>query len=319
MKTIFMFPGQGAQHVGMGKALADGDPAVASLFQQANQIVGYDLASLCFDGPEDKLNTTAVSQPAIFVTTAACLQALSAGNIAPDLKDVSPDAFAGLSLGEYSALYAAGAMSFVDALKLVQLRGESMQAAAELRQGAMVSILGLDEPAVEKLCQAALDGLGSEDDGLPPVLAGVNFNCPGQIVISGTIKACLRAEQLAPDHGAGRAIALKVAGGFHTSLMDPAAEKLRQALDQCQFRPLAHPVVANISAQRYDGPAGIPDTLMKQLVSPIRWQQSIEFLLEQGAQTFVEIGPGRVLTGLVKKIARDRKQKVNIVTVNGTD
>lgn len=311
-----MFPGQGSQEVSMGQSLFRENAEIKALYQHANEIVGYDLAGLCFEGPIEKLNSTVVSQPAIFVTSVACLKALRSGMIADDLKDVMPDACAGLSLGEYTALYAASAMSFADALKLVQLRGESMQEAAELRSGTMVSILGLDEEGVNKLCQAALADAQKEPDGQEAVLSAVNFNCPGQIVISGTVNACKRAEELACEYGAGRAIVLRVAGGFHTSLMDPAATKLRKALDHCQFSDPACQVVANIDARVYDGADEIAEKLMRQLVGPIRWQESVEWFIEKGVERFVEIGPGRVLTGLVKKISRAKKQKVEIITVN---
>ncbi|MBI9016498.1 MAG: ACP S-malonyltransferase [Phycisphaerae bacterium] len=311
MKTLFMFPGQGAQHIGMGKSLSQ-IPEIAELYQNANEIVGYDLASICFDGPEDKLNMTDVSQPAIFVTSAACLKAMRMGKIATDISDIKPDCCAGLSLGEYTALYAAGAMTFEQGLKLVQLRGSSMQEAANNSQGSMVSILGMDEQAVDKLCAAVLAEAGDGE-----ILTGVNYNCPGQIVVSGSIKACELASAKAEEFGASRAVPLKVAGAFHSTLMAPAAEKLGVALQGCSFTDTACPVIANVDALAYVGPAEMPEKLMKQLVDAVRWQQSIEKLLDDGFEQFVEIGPGRVLTGLVKKIARNKKIKINIITVNG--
>lgn len=315
MKTIFMFPGQGSQEVGMGRALAESRSAAAELYGQASEILGYDLAELCFEGPAERLNATEFAQPAIYVTSAACLQALRDGAIEPDLEGVTCDACAGLSLGEYTALYASGAMTFADGLKLVQLRGQSMQQAADENPGAMVSVLGLDEEAADKLCQAVRSDLADEVD---TVIEPVNFNCPGQIVLSGTAQACRRAEELSAEYGAGRAIPLQVAGAFHTKMMVSAAEKLAAALKQCSFDEPICPVVANIDAREYDGSAEIPDKLLAQLVGPVRWQQSVEYLLEQGTERFVEIGPGRVLTGLVKKTARARKLKPTILTVNGT-
>lgn len=317
LKTLFMFPGQGAQVVGMGQDLAQNHSEIAELYNQANDIVGYDLAKLCFQGPQEELNETKISQPAIFVSSVACLKAIKLGFVASDLADVQPDYCAGLSLGEYTALYAAGAVEFEAALKLVQLRGQSMQEAAKLRKGTMLSVLSLDEAGVEKLCQAVLAENITEDDGGPTVLAGVNFNCPGQIVLSGTVKACQRAAELAEEFGAGRVIPLSVAGGFHTEMMEPAAEKLKKALDQTTFNNPDCPVVANVDALVYDGATQIPEKLMKQLVSPVRWQHSLEFLLKQGVERLVEIGPGRVLTGLAKKTSRPLKKKVAIVTVNG--
>ena len=194
MKTAFLFPGQGAQHVGMGKEIAAQSPVAAALFEKANAIVGYDLRQLCFDGPEDKLNATTVSQPAIFVVTAAILEIVKQHRPA-----LVADVTAGLSMGEYSALYAAGLMTFEDTLKLVQKRGNAMQAAADASSGSMVSLLGLDEDKVRALCDEAAQG---------EVLEPVNFNCPGQIVISGGIEACKRAEQLAEKYGAIKAVPL---------------------------------------------------------------------------------------------------------------
>ena len=301
----------------MGKDIADAVPEAAQLYARANEIVGYDLASLCFEGPTERLDATDVSQPAIFVTSVACLRALRSGVIAGELSDVEPDFCAGLSLGEYTALHGAGAVGFDEALQLVQLRGQSMQQAAQQRRGTMVSVLGLDPPAVNELCRAALADAPAEDDGGQSVLEPVNFNCPGQIVLSGTVNACQRAAELAEQHGASRAIPLSVAGGFHTTMMEPAAAKLRQALDKTPFALPNYPVVANVDAVVYDRAATIPEKLMQQLVSPVLWQQSVEFLLEQGVERFVEIGPGRVLTGLVKKISRAQKRKVTIITVNG--
>ena len=315
MKTLFMFPGQGAQHVGMGKDLAENHPQITDLYQQANDIVGYDLADLCFNGPEEKLNSTEISQPAIFTTSAAILLALPNGlmdDVAQSLSAVLiPDACAGLSLGEYTALYAADTMTFADALTLVQLRGKSMQAAADASQGSMVSILGLDPDAVKNLCDSILADLPDTE-----ILIPVNFNCPGQIVLSGTINACNRAAEKAESFAASRAVLLTVAGAFHSPLMAPAAEKLRQALDQTTFSPLSCPVLANVDAQPYESADQIPDKLIRQLTSPVLWQQTVEKLLEDGFERFVEIGPGRVLTGLVKKTARPLKLKPSIITLN---
>ena len=316
MHTVFMFPGQGAQNVGMGKELAKIDPEIEAIYRDASDILGYDIATLCFEGPEENLNKTEISQPAIFVTSVACLKALHEGKLAPELAGVTADAFAGLSLGEYTALHAAGTLDFESALKLVQIRGQSMQEAAEMSEGTMVSILGIDESQAEELAEAVLAENIDEGNGLAPVLAPVNFNCPGQIVFSGSIQACRRAEERAGEFGSSRAIPLKVAGAFHTEIMAPAADKLGQALKSTNFLPFDLPVVANVDANWYAGTEEIPDKLLRQLVQPVRWQQSIEFLLEQGAERFIEIGPGRVLTGLAKKIFRPRKVKKTIETVS---
>ncbi len=318
MKTVFMFPGQGAQKLSMGKALSQSVPLVADLYKKANDILGYDLAAICFDGPEDKLNTTEIAQPAIFVTSVAALEAMRAGQLGAEdgLADITPDACAGLSLGEYTALYAAGALDFENALKLVQLRGRSMQQAAEQRRGTMVSIMGLDEEGANKLCQAVMDKDIVEDDGLEPFVSPVNFNCPGQIVVSGSIKACGVAAEIAEEYGASRAIPLQVAGAFHTRMMEPAAQQLGAALDKCEFSDLACPVIANVDAKEYESTSAISGNLMKQLVGAVRWQQSVENLLDQGYDRFVEIGPARVLTGLVKKTTRAAKVKVTMLNAN---
>ncbi|MBN1844841.1 MAG: ACP S-malonyltransferase [Sedimentisphaerales bacterium] len=316
MKTLFMFPGQGAQQVGMGRTLA-GHPQIADLYRQANEIVGYDLARLCFEGPAEQLDSTEFSQPAIFVTSAACLAALRLGLLDEESAAVTADACAGLSLGEYTALYAAEALSFADGLKLVRLRGRSMQQAADARPGAMVSILGLTPNTVQELCDAVLAESPSEAAGAAPMLVPVNFNCPGQIVLSGTENACRRAAELAEEYGAMRAIPLRVAGAFHTKMMLPAAETLAQALAATPLSPLRCPVYANVDGQPYGQTADIPDKLIRQLVNPVRWQQTIETLLDEGFERFIEIGPGRVLTGLVKKTARPRQENITLSSIGG--
>ncbi len=301
----------------MGQKLADSVPELAELYRRANDIVGYDLAKICFEGPAEKLDTTEISQPAIFVTSVACLTALRMGKTEEELAQVEPEACLGLSLGEYTALYAGKAIGFEDGLRLVQLRGRAMQAAAGQRKGTMVSILGLDEQQVNRLCQAVLEESPQEEDALEPLLVPVNFNCPGQIVLSGSVRACERAAERAKEFGAIRAIPLRVAGAFHTEMMAPAARQLGLALKECNFSQPRMKVVANVDGLVYDNSEQIPDKLLRQLIGAVRWQQSIEFLLEQGAERFVEIGPGRVLTGLLKKISRARKQKVKILTVGG--
>ncbi len=308
MKTAFLFPGQGAQTVGMGQDFADAFPQSAQVFEKANNIVGYDLSGICFNGPQDKLNSTTVSQPAIFVISAVILDRLRSD---PATADIIPDVTAGLSLGEYTALYAAGAISFDDALVLVQKRGNAMQAAAEASKGSMVTIIGLDEEKVDQLCLQAV-----VQDGF---LLPVNFNCPGQIVISGDIESCRIAADLAPQFGAIKAVSLKVAGAFHTDLMTPAADLLKEALDTARItQPADVKIIANIDADYYNGPDYIRRGLAKQLVQPILWQKCMEKLLDDGVRKFYEIGPSRVLTGLMKRI--DRKIKViNISDVKSMD
>jgi len=301
MKTAFLFPGQGAQFIGMGKDVAETFGGAKAIFDRANQILGFDIAKICFEGPAKTLNTTTMSQPAIFTVSAAILEIFRTGE---KTKDIAADVTAGLSMGEYTALYAAGLISFEDGLKLVKKRGEAMQAAADKSKGGMVAIIGLDEEKTRALCAEAAQG---------EVLAGVNFNCPGQIAISGTVSACERAEKLAEKYGAMKAIRLEVAGAFHTTMMSPAAETLSQALAQTGIKdPAAPKVIANITADYYASVSQIRESLAKQLVQPIYWQKCAERLLADGVDTFYEIGPGKVLTGLMKRIHRG----ANIINVS---
>ena len=296
MKTAFLFPGQGAQTVGMGADVAQAFPGAAALFEKANGIVGFDLRKVCFEGPADLLNTTTMSQPAIFVTSAALLEVL---RTSPATAGLKPDVTAGLSMGEYTALYAAGAISFEDGLRLVQKRGEAMQAAADTTPGGMVSLIGLEEDKVRQLCQEAGDG---------ELIEPVNFNCPAQIVVSGTRGACERTERLAQKYGAMKAVRLEVAGAFHTRMMSSAAEALQNALRQARIAPPGSiKTIVNITAEYYASADGIIDGLTRQLVSPILWQKCMERLLADGVEQFYEIGPGRVLTGLMKRINRKAK------------
>lgn len=283
----------------MGADIAEAFPRCADVFNQANEILGYDLKRLCFEGPEARLHSTTVSQPAIFVTSAAILSLVRSDGAA-----VTPDVTAGLSLGEYTALYAAGAMTFEQTLLLVQKRGEAMQAAADATSGGMVSILGLDADKVQALCDEAAQG---------QLLKGANFNCPGQIVVSGHSDACDRAVELAQQYGAMKAVKLKVAGAFHTEMMSPAADALGEALTHGEIHVPASPrTLANVDAAYYADAGHIRRGLVRQLVEPILWQACMEKLLDEGIETFYEIGPGRVLTGLMKRINR----KARIVNVS---
>ncbi|HIJ51938.1 MAG TPA: ACP S-malonyltransferase [Planctomycetes bacterium] len=296
MKTAFLFPGQGAQTVGMGADFARDFPAAAQIFDKANNILGFDLSRICFEGPADKLNTTTISQPAIFAASAAILEVLRTN---PETKTITADVTAGLSLGEYTALYAAGVIGFEDALILVQKRGQAMQAAADATEGAMVSIIGLDEEKVRQLCTEASQG---------ELLAAVNFNCPGQIVLSGSKTACRRAVQSAEKYGAIKAVPLEVAGAFHTEMMASAADALSEALQQTRIsEPSDIKTIANIDADYYQSAEKIRQGLTKQLTCPILWQKCMERLLADGVEKFYEIGPGRVLTGLMKRINRKTK------------
>lgn len=302
MKTAFLFPGQGAQVVGMGAEVARSSAAATEIFDRADDIVGYDLRNICFEGPAEQLNSTTISQPAIFVTSAAILEALREN---PTTNHIRADVTAGLSLGEYTALYAAGVIGFEDGLRLVQKRGQAMQAAADATDGAMVSIIGLDEEKIRQLCLEAGQG---------ELLEPVNFNCPGQIVISGSKRACRRAKDLAARYGAIKAVRLEVAGAFHTDMMSSAAETLSEALAQCKIsEPGEVKTIANINAQYYPDAEKIADGLTKQLTCPILWQKCMERLLADGVEKFYEIGPGRVLTGLMRRISR----KTEVINVSG--
>jgi len=304
MKTAFLFPGQGAQVVGMGAEIAQSYPVAVEIFDQANDIVGFDLSRICFEGPVERLDSTTVSQPAIFVTSAAILEVL---RTSPSTSDITADVTAGLSLGEYTALYAAGLISFEDALVLVQKRGQAMQAAADATEGTMVSIIGLDEEKVRQICDQASEG---------ELLAPVNFNCPGQIVVSGSISACGRAEQLAEKYGAIKAVPLEVAGAFHTEMMASAAQTLKEALSNCDIsEPSEIKTIANINAEYYESSQEIAEGLIKQLTCPILWQKCMERLIADGLEKFYEIGPGRVLTGLMRRINR----KIKVVNVSSQE
>ena len=298
-KTAILFTGQGAQSPGMGKDVAEVSPAAAAIFERANAIVGYDLAKLCFEGPAEKLAQTDIQQPAIFTCSAAIWAALQqSAELGEEVM-----AMAGLSLGEYTALYAAGSIDFDYALKLVKRRGELMQEASSAVPSGMVSALGLDADQVEAICREASHA------GL---IGAANFNCPGQIVLSGEKAACEAVLPLVEKAG-GRAVPLKVAGAFHSPLMQPAADALTAILEQTPIHPPRVPVMANVNADHHKDPATTRKWLSEQLTHPVRWQDCIEKLMSEGIERFIEIGPGRILTGLVKKISR-RTEVENIST-----
>lgn len=292
-KLAFLFPGQGAQSVGMGQALAAELPEAAELFERARAILGYDLRAVCAEGPAERLNSTVFSQPALFVCSLAAVAKLR--HDSPETVERA-HAAAGLSLGEYTALVFAGAMSFEDALRVVQCRGEAMQAAADLVPSGMVSVLGLEESFVESLCaESCLEG---------EVLRIANYLCPGNLVVSGHQTACQRLASRATEAGAMKVIPLAVAGAFHTSLMEPAVERLRAVLAQTPVSPPRLPVISNVDCKSHVDPAELRELLVQQVVSPVRWEASMRQMLADGFQTFYELGPGKVLKGLLKRIDR---------------
>jgi [acyl-carrier-protein] S-malonyltransferase len=291
-RSAFLFPGQGAQSVGMAKALSEALPAAKQLFDQAATMLGYDLLDVCTRGPAERLNSTVVSQPAIFVSSLAALESLRQNEPAADSSCV---ASAGLSLGEYTALTFAGALTFADGLRLVQKRGQAMQSAADATPSAMVSILGLEPSKIEELCAQARGG---------GTLEVANLLCPGNIVVSGSKAACDALEKLAPDLGAMKTIRLAVAGAFHTALMRPADDTLAQALAGIDLKPPRIPVWSNVDAQPHSDPGEIRDLLVRQVVQPVLWEKTVRNLLAAGVDKFYEIGPGRVLAGLLKRVER---------------
>lgn len=281
----FVFPGQGAQFVGMGKDLYDNNPEAKELFEKANEILGFRITDMMFEGTEDDLKQTKVTQPAIFLHSV--LLAKSLGD------EFKPDMVAGHSLGEFSALVAAGALSFEEGLKLVLKRAHAMQKACELRPSTMAAVLALPDDKVEALC-AEIDD----------VVAPANYNCPGQVVISGTMEGIDAACEKMLAAGAKRAMKLKVGGAFHSPLMQPAQEELAEAIAEAEFSTPVCPVYQNVDGKPHTDPEEIKANLIKQLTAPVRWTYDVEAMIADGADEFIELGPGAVLQGLVKKINR---------------
>ena len=288
----FLFPGQGAQHVGMGRESAEALPEAMELFARAHAILGYDLMQICFEGPEELINATEHSQPALFVTSMIALEKLKRDNTAAiDGCTIT----AGLSLGEYSAMCFAGVMSFDDALRVVRRRGQAMQQAADAKPSGMVAVLGLERPSVEAFVNEA------RGDG---VLEIANLLCPGNIVCSGDHDACGRLKLIAEAGGAMKVMPLAVAGAFHTSLMQPAVTELEDALSRIEMKTPRIPVVSNVDARPHTDPEEMRSLLTKQVVSPVHWADSIGWMLESGVEEFYEVGAGKVLRGLMKRINR---------------
>ena len=299
-KTGFLFPGQGAQFVGMGRDLYETFALGKEIFDRAEAATGLPIKALCFEGPEDQLTLTQHAQPCIFAISVAALE--SWRSLLPPDKEVRPDLCAGLSLGEYTALYAAGAMDFETGVRLVARRGELMQQAATDRPSGMVAVMGLDETQAEALCEAVREG---------QILNCANFNCPGQIVLSGENEACQRAADKAAEFGAIGAKVLEVAGAFHSEIMAPAAEAFAEVLAGIEFADPRVPVLANIDAEYYASAGDIPAKLAGQLTGAVRWQQCMERALADGMDQPYEIGPGKVLSGLMRRI--DRKCRVTLM------
>ena len=305
MKTAFVFPGQGAQYKGMGREIAERFPAARAAFDEVDASTGFPISRLCFEGPESDLMLTENTQPAILATSIALYRALQS-------KGLRPDYVAGHSLGEYSALVAAGAVKLEEAAALVRRRGRYMQEAVPVGTGAMAAMLGLDLPAALALCEQAAQG---------QVVSPANLNSPGQIVIAGDREAVERAVNLSKDFGAKRAILLQVSAPFHCSLMKPAEDRLSVDLDNTTFSDLQVPLVTNVDAVLIHSGAEARSALKRQVSRPVRWQETIQCLLNEGVRTFVEVGPGKVLLGLIRAIdksvtmlnAEDEKSVENAV------
>jgi [acyl-carrier-protein] S-malonyltransferase len=289
-KTAFIFPGQGSQYPGMGKELADNFGIARETFQEADDALGSSLSRLCFEGPEEALKLTANTQPAILTVSVAALRVVAAET------GLAAAYLAGHSLGEYSALVAAGAVSFCDAVRTVRARGTFMQEAVPVGVGAMAAILGVEPEVLAEICAEAAQG---------EVVAPANFNSPGQIVIAGHAGAVTRTIEIAKAKGFRKAMLLPVSAPFHCSLMTPAAERLATALAAIEIAPFKVPVITNVEAEPNSDPARVRDLLVRQVCAPVRWDGSVQKMAELGVSRFIEIGPGKVLSGLIKRIAKE--------------
>ncbi len=288
-KLVFLYPGQASQYVGMGKDLYDKFPKVKEIFDRANEILGFDLKSICFEGPEDELKQTWITQPAIFIHSIIVTLLLAEQKITPAMA-------AGHSLGEYSALVAAQAISFIDGLRIVKRRGELMQHAGEKQPGTMAAIIGLSDEEVIEICKEASS---------TGIVAAANFNSPLQVAISGSHEGIAKASELARQKGAKKVMPLVVSGAFHSPLMESVQQELKAALEEIDIKTAKFPVYANVTAKPVKIPNEIRELLYKQLTHPVRWVETIENMISDGVTDFYEVGPGNVLAGLVKRINRD--------------
>ena len=291
-KVGFLFPGQGSQYVGMGKDFSDRFPAARQVFEEANEALGYNLATLCFQGPEEDLKLTANTQPAILTTSIAALRVIQGE------RELFPAVAAGHSLGEYGALVASGGLRFADAVRLVHLRGKFMQEAVPVSVGAMAAIIGMTGPEVEALCQDAAQG---------EVLAPANYNSPGQVAIAGHRTAVNRAVAIVSQQAGRKAVLLPVSAPFHCALLKPAAERLKEELAKVEVGDLRIPVLSNAEADFYPGKNKIGELLFKQIDHPVRWEECMGQLIRTGVNLVLEVGPGKVLTGLMRRINKDLK------------
>ena len=289
-KIAFVFPGQGSQKVGMGKDFYDSYACAKNVFEEADEALGFSITKMCFEGPEDDLRLTKYTQPAILTCSVAALAVMRENGL-------SCEAAGGHSLGEYSALVAAGVMSLKDAVVAVHKRGEFMQEAVPVGEGAMAAVMGLTPDEIVAVCQKVEAERGE-------AVQAVNFNCPGQVVIAGAAKAVETAIEALKAAGAKRAVPLPVSAPFHSTLMKPAAERLKEVLDKIEFRDAKFPVVANVTAEPVVKAEEIRALLVKQAASPVKWEMSMHRMIKEGVNTFVEVGPGKVLTGFTKKIDR---------------
>ena len=292
-KIAHVFPGQGSQSVGMGYKLYQSSPKAREVFQEADEALQFPISRLCFEGPEDELRQTINAQPAIMTVSIACLRAASEVN-----HIISPSFVAGHSLGEYTALVAANVLGFADAIRLVRERGRLMQKAGEIKPGGMAAVIGLDEATLKEICCES----GAEI---------ANFNCSAQIVISGSKEALARAMELAKTRDARRVIPLQVSGAFHSTLMQPTIEGLSEAISQINFRTPEITIVVNSTAQPVTTAEGVKEELLRQLCNCVQWQPSVEYMVGEGISTFIEIGPGQVLSGLIKRIS-DKVRVLNM-------